>query len=77
MTLLSQALTAQTGGKLPPADATCISAGLLAKYDLAQLAALQNGPVPAEVTTAMATVIEECVGADRVVEVATLLAGVG
>jgi hypothetical protein len=75
--LLSQALVTQTGGKLAATDATCIATGLLTKYDLTQLAAMQSGPVPADVTAATAVVIEGCVGADRVAEVAAQLAGAG
>jgi hypothetical protein len=75
--LVSQGLVAQTGGKLPAADATCIAAGLLAKYDLAQLAAMQSGAVPAEAVAATTVIIEGCVGADRAAEVNALLASFG
>jgi PBP1b-binding outer membrane lipoprotein LpoB len=73
--LVSQALVSKTGGKLALADATCIAAGMLAKYDLSQLAAMQTTPISAEVAAATAVIIETCVGADRAVEVGTLLAG--
>ncbi|MDQ1424073.1 MAG: hypothetical protein QOD72_1571 [Acidimicrobiaceae bacterium] len=72
--VVSQGLVAKTGGKLPATDATCIAAGLLAKYDLGQLAAMQSGPVPAEVAAITAVVIQGCVGVDRVGEVSAWLA---
>ncbi len=71
--LVSSALVAKTGGKLAAADATCIATGLLAKYDLTQLSAMQSGVVPADVAAATAVVIEGCVGAERTAEVGAML----
>lgn len=74
VTLISQALVAQTHGKLSVTDATCIATGLLAKYDITQLAAMQSGPVSAEVTTATGVIIGACIGTERAAEVGALLA---
>jgi hypothetical protein len=74
VTLISQALVTKTGGKLSATDATCIATGLLGKYDLSQLAAMQTAPVTAEVAAVTAVVIETCVGPDHAAEVSALLA---
>jgi hypothetical protein len=75
ITLVSQGIVAQTGGKMLVADATCIATGLLAKYDIAQLAAMQSAPVSSEVVAATAVIVEDCVGPERAAEVGALLAG--
>jgi hypothetical protein len=72
--VVSQALVAQTGGKVSATDATCIASGLLAKYTIPELAAMQTGPISADAAAATSAVIADCVGPDRAAEVGALLA---